>query len=188
MSLFRGEKPILGTTNVVSSAAVDVALTVKAGESTQTANLIEAKNSAGTVVLSVDNTGVVKAGSGAVIIQTTEPLAFAIPAATQAVNQAVFISDNTYQVTGVNAVWGTASTSGTVTVEKLTGTTAPGSGTAMLTGTISTAGTANTVTAGTLTGTVGTLQLAAGDRLGLVFSGTETNLVGLCVVVSIKRI
>lgn len=125
---------------------------------------------------------------GGTIVPQTEPLIFSVPAATQAVNQAIFVAETTYQVAGLKAVWGTASSSGTVTIEKLTGTTAPGSGTALLTGTISTAGTANTVTTGTLIATLASLKLAAGDRLGVVFSGTETGLVGLVLNVTLKRI
>lgn len=174
MSDFRGVKNFPGLVHITPINSVDTPFLVKDVNGTQ--------------VFSIDQTGALFSGSGAVKVQTGEPVVFQAPIATAAVNQACFIADAAYQVVGVNAVWGTASSSGTVTVEKLTGTTAPGSGTALLTGTISTAATANTVTAGTLIATVATLQLAVGDRLGVVFSGTETSLVGLTVVVSLKRI
>lgn len=123
---------------------------------------------------------------GAVIVPQTKTIVWK-PIVTD-LTQAIFIADEAYQVIGVNACWGVASISGTLQVEKLTGTTAPGSGTSMLTGTVSLAGTANTVTAGTLSGTVGNLQLAAGDRIGGVLGGTLTALLGATVVITLKRI
>lgn len=93
------------------------------------------------------------------------------------------------QVVSVDAVWSVASASGTLQVEKLTGTTAPKSGTNLLSSSISTAATANTVTAGTLSTTGATVQLAAGNRLGLVNGGSVasiTDLVVTCVLVPIN--
>jgi len=86
-------------------------------------------------------------------------------------------------VLSVDVVHGTASASGTLQVEKLTGTTAKSSGTNILTGTISTAGTANTVNSGTLVTATAACELAAGDRLGLVNGGTLTSSADLCVTV-----
>ena len=105
------------------------------------------------------------------------------------VSKALFIADAAYQLVSVSVVWGVAGGAGaTVTVEKLTGTTAPGSGTAMLTGALDITATANTVTAGTLSATVGDLQLATGNRLGVKLAGVLTGLVGCCVVATLKRI
>jgi hypothetical protein len=131
-----------------------------------------------------------QATAGGNIIPNTEPVTFVAQAAGQAITQAIFMPDNaaSYQVIGVQVVFGTASTSGTVTIEKLTGTTAPGGGTALLTGTVSLAGTANTVLTGTLITNTSTLTIASGNRLGIVFGGTLTNLVGALVVVSLKRV
>lgn len=92
----------------------------------------------------------------------------------------VHVCTRAMRLTAFSSVHATASTSGTVTVEKLTGTTAPGSGTALLSGTVSLSGTANTVANGTLIATVASLTFAAGDRVGFVFAGTMTNLVGAC--------
>lgn len=114
--------------------------------------------------------------------------------ATQAVSQVVFIcpKNEQVQITGIEATFGTASTSGTVTLEKLTGTQASGSGTALLTGTMSLAGTANTPVFGTLISTVSSLNLSATagvqDRLGLVFAGTVTNLVNCVLQIRFRRI
>lgn len=106
-------------------------------------------------------------------------------AAAAAVDQSFFIASRAYKVIDVRAVFGTASTSGTLQIKKCTGTTAPGSGTDILTGTISLAGTANTALSGTLTATAADLLLAAGDRLALDFGGTVTNLVGLVVQITL---
>jgi hypothetical protein len=130
------------------------------------------------------------ATAGGNVIPNTEPVVFSAQAASQAISQSIFMPDSTgtYQVVSVQAVFGTASSSGTLQVEQLTGTTAPGSGTVMLTGTVSLAGTANTIVNGTLVSNSSTLQIAPGQRLGLKFAGTMTSLVGLVVVVGLKRI
>lgn len=188
MSLFKGVKENLGTTTITGSFGTDVPLTVAGAEASQTANLLSVTKADGTAVLTVGNTTTDPVQIASQKVPMTEPVVFQVSTAAQSVNQTIFVADAAYQVTGVKMVWGTASSSGTATVEKLTGTTAPGSGTAMLQSTISTAGTANTVTAGTLTATTATLQLAAGDRIGFVQSGTQTGLVGLNVVVTLKRI
>lgn len=75
-------------------------------------------------------------------------------------------------VSEVRESHGTASTSGTIMLEKLTGTTAVGSGTDLFTTALSTSGTANTVQTASLTGTKGNLVLNRGDRLGVDFGGT----------------
>ena len=65
----------------------------------------------------------------------------------------LFVNDNisgTFVVSGVSAVFGTASSSGTLQVEVATGTQAVASGTNQLTGTVSLAGTANTTVNGTV--------------------------------------
>jgi hypothetical protein len=110
-----------------------------------------------------------------------------IPLAAGTVTGPVFIADDYYQLVAVNRVFGTASTSGTLQLEKLTGTTAPGSGTSMLTGTVALSGTANTVVAGTLVSSAATLQLAPGDRIGFVIAGTMTSLATANVTLSLKR-
>jgi hypothetical protein len=102
------------------------------------------------------------------------PVAFTATDATRH----VFICTRAMRLKACSSVFTTASTSGTWTVEKLTGTTAPGSGTALLTGTVALSGSANTVANGTLIGTVASLTFAAGDRVSIVIAGTMTNLVG----------
>jgi hypothetical protein len=133
-------------------------------------------------------------------LQVMEPVNFYAAAAAQAVTQTLFIcppaasvaSGNlplgTYQVLGCSAVFSTASTSGTLQIEKATGTTAPGSGTNLLTGTMSLSGTANTVVNGTVISNPNTLTLNPGDRLNAIIAGTVTNIVDLCIDIYVIRV
>lgn len=100
-----------------------------------------------------------------------------------------FIAPYKCVVLGIDAVWRTASTSGTLNVERLQGTEAKDAGDDLLSSTISTAGTAETVNTGTLiTTSTGNLELADGDRLGLVNSGTLTSGADLTVTVTLAPI
>lgn len=94
-----------------------------------------------------------------------------------------------YRLLGVSATFTTASTSGTLDLTHETGTTAPGGGTSMLTGTVSLAGTANTVVSGAPATAIAlaTQVLSPGDRISIKFAGTLTNLVALSVSVYIGR-
>lgn len=89
------------------------------------------------------------------------------------------------EVMAVVLTFGTASTSGTVLVEKLTGTTAKGAGTA-ITNALSASGTANTPVTATIVRTAS--QLLVGDRLALRSGGTLTNGRDIQVTVYIKRL
>lgn len=100
----------------------------------------------------------------------------------------MFTADQSYVVTSASAVWGTASSSAGLQLEKATGTTATGSGTALLTATINTAGTANTVTAGTLIATTASLTFASGNRLNIVVSGSTLSLANCVVTVGLRRV
>jgi hypothetical protein len=132
---------------------------------------------------------------GGVKVPQTLTVNYRCGAAATCLSSSIFVADNAYQITGVNVVWGTAESTASnlrVQVEKLTSTTAAGSGTALLTNNsnngISVKGTANTVTAGTLTATTGSLQLAAGDRVGVKFETSGTELASVVVTVTLKRI
>jgi hypothetical protein len=98
----------------------------------------------------------------------------------------LFLADGNYQVTGVKAIFGTASSSGTAQVEVATGTQAVGSGTVQLTGTVSLAGTANTVVNGTLITTP--TAIAAGNRVNVILAGTLTSLANAVITVTLKRL
>lgn len=98
---------------------------------------------------------------------------------------AFFIAPRPIEVMQIQVSWTVASSSGTVQVQRLTGTTAPDSGSNIMVTAQSTASTANTVNvkSGTL------LQnriLNQGDRLGLVDGGTLTNLANLVVTILYK--
>lgn len=112
-----------------------------------------------------------------------------VAAASYAVSHTVYLNDSvtgTYKLAGVSAVFGTASTSGTLQVEVATGTQAIASGTNQLTGTMSLAGTANTVVNGTLIAAPTTIS--AGARLNLIFAGTVTNLANASIVVTLSKV
>ena len=98
-------------------------------------------------------------------------------------SQDLLVAPYPLQISGVSVTFGTASSSGTADLVKMTGTTAVSAGTTLLTGTMSLAGTANTPVNGTLVSTVATLQLAKGDRLGLKLGGTLTSLANCNVTV-----
>ena len=115
-------------------------------------------------------------------------LPYTNPASANYYNDIFWIAPAKCVIDSVEARWGTASSSGTVTVHKVPSGTAKDSGTALLSSTISTAGAAATKTVGTLSSTASTLELAAGDGLQLVDSGTLTSLVDLNVTVGLHWI
>jgi len=97
-----------------------------------------------------------------------------------------FIAPYKCIVLRIDASWSIASTSGTLNVERLQGTEAHDAGDDLLSTTIDTSGAANTVNNGTLiTTNAQYLELAVGDRLGLVDGGTLTNSDNLHVTVTL---
>jgi len=101
----------------------------------------------------------------------------------------VFVNDNvsgSFQIAAVAAVFGTASTSGTLQVEVATGTQAVASGTNQLTGTVSLAGTAATAYNGTVIAAPTTIT--AGSRINVIFAGTMTSLANCCVTIALRRV
>ena len=86
----------------------------------------------------------------------------------------------------VSVCFSVASTSGTLQLERLTGTTAPAAGTAILSTTISLSGTANTVVSHQGNALTAARVLKEGDRLAFIDAGTLTNLVGLHVTLYCK--
>jgi hypothetical protein len=90
-----------------------------------------------------------------------------------------------WQVAAVSARFSTASTSGTLNVEVAGAAVARGSGVNQLTSTISLAGTADTTANGTVTGTT---TVSAGTSINAIFAGTMTNIAGLLITVTLKRI
>lgn len=102
-------------------------------------------------------------------------------------SRVAFMADRHYEAFHFAAIWGVASSSGTVTETVDRTTTAPGAGTAELTGTISTAGTANTTGEGsTVVAARSAILIAPGDRVSLLHGGTTTNLLGTCATALLK--
>ena len=111
-----------------------------------------------------------------------------VAAASYAVSHTVFVNTNasgTFRISGITAVFGTASTSGTLNVEVATGTQAIAAGTNQMSSTISLAGTANTVVNGTITTQT---TISAGARINLIFAGTVTNLANAQVGIVLQRL
>ena len=116
------------------------------------------------------------------LIVVTEHLQGTAPATAGNYGQ-FYIAPYKCVVLSIDESHGTASSSGTLQVEKLTSGQAKDAGTDLLSSTISTAATADTPQSGTLVTTAASVQLALGDRLGLVNGGTLTSGADLCVTV-----
>jgi hypothetical protein len=120
------------------------------------------------------------------------------PAAAGAQTDRVFFQcpvGHAYEVTAISEIHSAAGTNGSavsIQVTKDTGTDAPGAGTDLLTNNTGAGfdakGTANTTQAGTLTATIATRRLAAGNRLSVDYAGTLTALAGVIITVVLKRI
>lgn len=115
----------------------------------------------------------------------THPLVGTTPV-TAANYGVIFPAQISCEVLAFAAVWGTASSSGTLQLEKLTGTMAVGSGATLLSSAISTSGVANTVTHGTFLASGTARSLLRGDRLALRVGGTLTGLTDLVISTLIK--
>ena len=116
-----------------------------------------------------------------------------VPINTSDVDRSVFIADDAWQITKIEEVHVTAQNTafpntGSVTVTKCTGTTAPGSGTAMHNATSYLNGSANTVVTPNLTGNTPDLVLADGNRLGLNFNGTMSTFANGLITIHMKRV
>ena len=170
------------------------------------------KDAAGTTVWSVGIGGAVtNTGGGTIpankslVVTTTDKLTVGgniIPntltetiqilgtsAATTTNYRPFFIADRGYTVTGISEVHGTAGSDGgavTLIVEKCTGTQASGAGVTLQSANIDLKATANTVQSPALTATGADLVLAAGNRLGLVLTGTPTAVANVVVTVQLK--
>jgi predicted membrane-bound mannosyltransferase len=132
---------------------------------------------------------------GGVIVPQHLEVSAHVGGAALMVDQTFFVANRAYQVVAVSFVSAVAeATAGSLSLQvvKDTSTNAPGAGTNLLTNNTNAGfnckSTANTVQTGTLSTTASDLQLAAGDRLALDFSAGATELVGVTVTVTLKRI
>jgi len=106
---------------------------------------------------------------------------------TAATDTNAFIADRPYQLRSVRAVYATAAGGAlTLDVKKCSGTTAPASGTTMLSATVNLNTTINTVITAGLSATAANLLLATGDRIAFDFSAAIQSLGG-CVVELVLR-
>lgn len=119
---------------------------------------------------------------------------FNLSTAASLITQHFFVADRAYRISGITEIHATAeSTATTMTgyVCKIGSGIAPASGQTVMTGTFNLKATANTLQTATVfnTGTGDSddpyLQLAAGDRLGFVFSVAGTELAGLVVEITL---
>lgn len=123
--------------------------------------------------------GGVKVGTSLVV--TTELLA-------ASVDKWVFVADRAYQVVAIKEIHSVVGGSAAaVRPRKVTDTSAPGAAASAtvkeLCASLDLTTTANTLVSGTLSATASDLQLAAGNAIGLDFSGTLTGLVGSLTIV-----
>ena len=99
------------------------------------------------------------------------------------VDGTVFIADRDYEVVKITEVHSVGTASLTFDFRKCTGTTAPASGTSILTSTFDGNSTANTVVTKTpgsgITATQATRRLTTGDRLALDETTAPTGYIGL---------
>ncbi len=174
-----------------------------ANSATGNAVVLSAQGDDTNISVNIDpkGTGVVDIGAaddltvGGVIVPQELEVSFHGQAATAMVDQSFFLATQAYQVTKISFVHAVAETSAAnlrVQVTKDTSTNAPGAGNNLLTNNSNNGfdgkATANTVQTGTLTATTADLQLAAGDRLSVDFEASATELVGVTITVSLKRI
>lgn len=100
------------------------------------------------------------------------------------IDQSCFTANRPYLVYRVNEIHTTAeATAGTLTLQirRQQGTEAVASGDALLASTLNMKGTAQTLQTGTMSATEADLILATGDRIGLDFSASATELAGVTV-------
>lgn len=103
--------------------------------------------------------------------------------------QTVFIAPTGYKIVSIQELHAVVGGSGaTVTLEKCTGTQAPGAGVAMLSTPVTLTSTANTVKSTTLSTTTANTVLATGDRINTVLAGTLTGLAGCTLQILLARL
>lgn len=101
------------------------------------------------------------------------------------VDKSFFVAPRACRVVGITCrVTAAGTDAGAVTamIEKVPSGTAIGSGTDLMSATFNLKGTANTNQTGTLSTTAGDLDLAAGQSLGVDFTGTMTTATGTITV------
>lgn len=121
----------------------------------------------------------------------TYPVSLTIVANANCVDQTMITIPEACIVVGAyytHATAGNDASAVTLDLTKDTGTNAPGAGSTLLQSTFNCKGTANTVQTGSLVSSSTTRSLAAGDRIGLNFTGTVTTLAGVNVTVLLRKL
>lgn len=162
---FRDDNPVLGA---------NAQFEINNGASAPT--LVSAQ-----LVESVTISNIAAAGATNQVLWTAPPVASASTGA---------LPLGTYKLAGVSLRYGTASTSGTLMLEKTPSGTAVASGTNILASTVSLSSTANTVNSGFLSTSLSNANsvLSPGDSISALFAGTLTNLAGLTITLYIARV
>jgi hypothetical protein len=131
-------------------------------------------------------------GAGVVIYVVLAPsyslidISYSVPDAANIATKTIFTADRDYEVYDVSACWKTLSgTSGTIIFTADTGTTAPGGGTGIITGTLDATSAAETPLIGTVQTSPRAKWLSAGDRIAIKFAGTLNGLDGVSANVSL---
>lgn len=176
--------------NAAAGGAVAIAAGASTGAAGAAVTITSGGGNAGTAAggdislvagaaVSTGQPGLVKVNTDANLIYATYYFTGS-PAAT---NQAFFIATRAMIVISCSEVHSTAAGgASTLTVEKNTGTAAPGSGTGIFqSGSFNLNATANTVQNASISTTIATAKLAAGDRLGVVFANAIQSSVGVVV-------
>jgi hypothetical protein len=124
--------------------------------------------------------------AGVLVIPYEFVLATSLPATN--VSTTIFLMPNvneTFQLAGASVTYGTAGSAGTIQITVESGTSAPGAGTAQLTGAMSLAGTANTPINGTVIASP--TNITAGSRISFTTAGTPTGLANGVLTILLKR-
>jgi hypothetical protein len=211
----RGVSAIWGTAGSVSNATLDItaesSTTAPAGGTTILAAAFNVNTAANTVVspaltataanrtiaagsrLSIKLTNASTALANVIIAVWFQPIAqrkevtYRAPGSASVATQPFFVADIDYEMLDYSFVASAAGTGGACTLDIMieSGTTAPGSGVTIGTGTLDLTGTANTVVVGTLAGPRNRI-LPAGGRLSAKLTGTPTSVANLQVTVSMR--
>ncbi len=110
------------------------------------------------------------------------PVRFVMAANGGLATQAFFIADQAYEVISATEVHSTAGNdAGAVTIDitKDVSGVAPGAGVSVLVSPFNAKATANTVQTGSRSSSASAIQIAAGDRISVKFTGTLTSLAGV---------
>lgn len=122
----------------------------------------------------------------AVVRSTPKPITWRMNANGSIGDQCMFIADQAYEFLAVYEIHSTAGTHAsavTLDITKDISGVAPGAGVSLLSRTINLKSTANTLNSAGPATVSETIQIAAGDRISVNFTGTLTDLAGVVVTV-----